>query len=260
MTIKEALETSGIALFDAEVLLSALLQKDRSWLLSHGDDYLEEESTWQEWVAKRQNDVPVAYITNTKEFYGRPFFVDERVLIPRPSTEGLVDLALHTLESGKEEERNVDTSVAAVSKVFGDLSEVSTIVDVCTGSGCIAITLAKEANLPLIALDISEDALDVAKKNAATLNVEDRVEFRLSDCLGAIQDLDTPFFIVSNPPYVPEDEKLHPDVRKNEPKIALFGGADGSVLVQKIYEEAKKHPYCRGIALECREEHVKKLQ
>lgn len=259
MTVQEALETSGIDRFDAEVLLAALLQKDRSWLFSHGDKLVSDLTTWNAWVKKRQVHTPVAYITQEKEFYGRAFYVDERVLIPRPSTEGLIDLAKNVLQTRREETRIVDTDICVTAKIFGDVSEVTTLVDIGAGSGCIAITLALELNMPIIATDISSDALDVAKKNAKAHNILEKIDFRLGSTLEPITDISEPFFIVSNPPYVPVNEKLQPEVIEHEPVQALFGGVDGAKIVQQIYDKAKNHSYCRGLVIECRKEHTNML-
>jgi len=110
----------------------------------------------------------------------------------------------------------------------------------------------------VIATDISEDALRVAKKNAENHQAE--IDFRSGDLLEPIQDLTEPFIIVSNPPYIPQSEELMRDVRDYEPKMALFGGKEGIDILEKLVDQAKNHPHCRGVVLELREEQVDLLE
>lgn len=255
MTVEEVLKSSGIDRLDAEVLLADLLGKSREWLVAHPKDEID-CSGWQERVDRRKAYEPVAYIIENQEFYGRDFFVDERVLIPRPSTERLIDLAFDFLGDSEDCIRSLDTKVIGFAKKFGDLSNVKTLVDICTGSGCIAITLALETDKKIIATDISSDALDVAKLNAKKHGVLDRIDFRLGDCADPILDISEPFVVVTNPPYVPEEEPLMADVSKFEPQLALFAGADGSEVVVKIYNSLKGLEQCSGCIIECRDTHA----
>lgn len=248
MTIVEVLAEKGIARADLEVLLASVLGKDRTFLAAHPEITLSEAEVNQimEWTQRRKNHEPTAYIIGQKEFYGRMFHVDPRVLIPRPATEGLVTLALDFLKTGKDESRDVDSGIVAVAKKLGDISGVRTMVDIGTGSGCIAITLALERpDLSVIATDISEDALEVAKKNAKHHHVEDRIRFLQGKDLEPILHLDEPFIIVSNPPYIPEGRTLEPEVLR-EPHGALFDTA----MPERLMLQAKKIPHCRGIVLE----------
>ena len=254
MTIAELLAEKGIARADLEVLLAFALGKDRSFLTAHPEFQLSdpEEQKIAEWILRRKNQEPVSYIAGEKEFYGRLFHVDRRVLIPRPSTEGLIDLTLDFLKSGVEETREVDNGIVAISKKFGDLSDAGTIVDIGTGSGCIAITLALERpDLQIIATDISEDVLDVAKKNAKRHVVSDRIQFLHGKDLDPIRDLKELFIIVSNPPYIPQNTILEKDVSGFEPSIALFAGKEGMDVSSSIIAATKNHPWCRGLVLEC---------
>lgn len=253
MTIEEALQSAEIERLDAEVLLAYMLKKDRSWIAAHADQKIDID-TWSDLQARRKRNEPVAYITNTKEFYGRDFYVDARVLIPRPSTEGLVDLTRDILKNPHNEVRELDTQVIGVAMV-DDVSDIEYIVDIGTGSGCIAITLALETNYSIIATDISSDALDVAKKNAATYSVEDRISFKHGKGPLPLEGLQSPFLVVSNPPYIPEDEKLAPDVSHYEPNEALFSGKDGAQTVVNLNNSLREHPYCRGRIFECRDTH-----
>jgi release factor glutamine methyltransferase len=255
MKVEEALKSSGIDRLDAEVILASTMRKSREWLMAHPDDDVE-ISTFQRMVDRRKKNEPVSYIVENQEFYGRDFYVDNRVLIPRSSTERLVDLALDFLEDGEDRIRELDTKVVGVARKYGNLSDVRTLVDVCTGSGCIAITLALETDKKIIATDISNDALDVAKKNAQTHGVIDRIDFRLGDLIEPVSDVTDPYIVIANPPYVPEDDPLTPDVSDFEPTIALFAGPDGSKNVVKINNSLKGLESCKGCVIECRDSHL----
>lgn len=213
---------------DAEVILCNLTKLERIQLLI----YPEREISWEicrkfwEAVDKRVSLMPVQYITNHQEFMGFDFYVDERVLIPRGDTEILVEEAL---EVYKREQHN--------NKII--------ILDIGTGSGAIAISLAKliEAS-QVYAVDISSGALEVAKGNAKTLGVEARVNLRLGDLFEGIEadslrsSID---FIISNPPYIPDQvvEGLSPQVKDYEPRGALAGGTDGLDFYKRIVASAK---------------------
>jgi len=254
MTVQDALESSGIDRLDAEVLLAHLLEKDRTWLVTHHNETIHADA-WNVLIQKRKQGMPVAYITKQKEFYGRVFAVNEHVLIPRPATEGLVDMAIRFLSDGKNAVTDLDTEVIGIARALGDYSDVSVIVDVGTGSGCIAITLALETGKRCIATDISKEALNVAKANAVTLGVAQMIDFKLGNLLEPVRELSVPFIVVSNPPYIPEDEKLMPDVQDFEPHTALFGGTDGDGIIRQLMHQAKAHPLCRGLLVECRKHH-----
>jgi release factor glutamine methyltransferase len=165
-------------------------------------------------VSRRVNREPLAYITGTREFWNLTFEVSPAVLIPRPETELLVETAIERFPNAMRPIR---------------------IADLCTGSGCIAIALARERpQARLVATDISGDALAVAERNAQRLDVADRIEFLQADLLTGVSgafDL-----IVANPPYVPEPEResLQPEVRDFEPPIALFGGREGLSVIERL--------------------------
>ena len=260
MDIRSALNGSGLPRMDTEILLATVLGNNRAWLLTHDDESLTgaQWSTLQTWIDRRKTFEPIAYITGTQEFFGRFFNVDHRVLIPRSSTEHLVQLALDVLTSGKEETRELDEKIIGVAKIFRDLSAVKTIVDVGTGSGCIGITLALELpKMHVIATDISEEALEVARENAKRHGVLDRITFLQGDGLDPLKDFDQSFLIVSNPPYIPKGRTLMKDVVDFEPHVALFGGDAGSSIFSSILDAAKKHPHCCGYVMECGEEQTK---
>lgn len=205
---------------DAEVLLARVLGIDRVRLYVEHDRPLTppEVDAYRSCVARRARREPVAYITGVREFYSRPFFVDRRVLIPRPETEHLVEAALEELERrfpGEQARR---------------------VLDVGTGSGAIAITVALEApSTRVVAVDLSPGALEVARRNADALGASDRVRFIESDMYSAVEE-EGFHAILSNPPYVRDAEwaGLPPDVRDYEPREALLGGADGLDLVRRL--------------------------
>ena len=208
---------------DAEVLLAHQLGLSRTQLYMAFarpiDD--EEREQFRALVKRRADGVPVAYITGTRGFWTLDLAVDERVLIPRPETERIVELALEFVGERK--------------------SARWRIVDVGTGSGCIALALASELpNATVLGIDISADALEVARENAETLGLRDRVRLVCGDGLeplrsrGAVVDI-----IVSNPPYIdPTDERVETSVRKHEPDVALFAGRDGLDVVRELLRDA----------------------
>ena len=263
MRIRDALTGSLLPSADAEVLLARSLGVDRTWLLAHPDDTLSDDS-WRKfsaWIERRRKFEPVAYITGEQEFFGRPFMVDKRVLIPRPSTEGLVETALEFLRTGHDVSVEVDTDIVAVARrtAAGEWTPPKTIIDIGTGSGAIVVTLALERpDLEIIATDVSQDALDVAHENAKRHGVDQRITFLQGDGLEPLDalDLHEPFIFVSNPPYIPLNRTLMPDVINFEPHVALFGGEDGSILVRTIIEGATSHPLCRGYVMEFGKEQI----
>ena len=176
---------------------------------------------FRDWVKQHAAGKPVAYLVGHRDFYSLRFTVDSNVLIPRPETELLVVESLDAL------------------KQFKDSTPI--VVDVGTGSGCIAIALAKH-NLQarVIAADISEAALAVAKANAQQNNVSDRIEFLESDLLKALDATIQPHLIVSNPPYVGRSEQgtLDENVRRFEPELALYGGDQGDELIERLVRES----------------------
>lgn len=169
-------------------------------------------------VDRRASREPVAYITGRQEFWNLDFEVSRAVLIPRPSTELIVEAAIELL---RDRERPL------------------TIADACTGCGCLAVALAREfPEARLVATDISDLALDVAKRNVERHGVSARVRFARTDVL---DDEAGPFdLIVANPPYVRAGDRrgLQPEVREHEPAVALFGGADGVDIVARIVAQA----------------------
>ena len=226
MTIREALTKGMIILknnnietpkLKARLLLQYILKKPRQYLIVYDNKEIDKKEQWEYFVniEKLTNGVPLQHITHTQEFMKMDFFVDENVLIPRPDTEILVE------------------EVIKIAQKYNS----PRILDLCTGSGAIAISLKKFVpNADITAVDISEKALEIAQKNAKKL--EAKINFVKSDLF---DKLDNKKFdiIVSNPPYIRKDEikKLSEEVQK-EPKIALDGGEDGLDFYRIIAEQA----------------------
>lgn len=262
MTVEEALAGTGLPSSDAEIILAHCLDKDRIWIMANGMSRLS-AAAWKKFTTfaeRRRRREPVAYIIGKQEFYGRAFAVDRRVLIPRPATEGVVLRTLQFIKDGREATDDVDEGIVVTAKrlkVECGMSlgrkgcKVTTIVDVGTGSGCIAITLALERpDLHVVATDASADALDVARANAAHHGVLDRVEFREGTGLDPVNDLRAQFILVSNPPYIPDGRLLMADVREYEPHSALFGGPEGHEIAADFIRQAESHPMCAGFVME----------
>jgi release factor glutamine methyltransferase len=211
--------SANLAALDAEVLAREVLGWDRARFLADRNDTATSVFLlkYEPLVARRERREPVSYILGTREFWGLPFEVGPDVLIPRQETEFIVEETL-----------------ALVGKDSHPL-----IVDVGTGSGCIAISLALEIpGARVIATDLSEHALGVARRNAARHNVGDRITFIKTSFLDGIErQVDV---IVSNPPYVPSvsEPGLTPEVRNYEPAVALFGGTDGLDGLRSVMEGA----------------------
>lgn len=199
----------------AEVLLAATLGRPRSWLYAHPEEPLEPETLarFEAMVAERAAGRPLQYITGRQEFYGREFLVTPDVLIPRPETEHVVEAAL---------------------EIAGDSRRVA---DVGCGSGAIAVTLSLEMGRRVLATDVSLPALAVAAENARRHRAA--VEFVACDLLScfAAASLD---LVVSNPPYIAEDEfaALPREVREHEPRLALLAGRDGLDAYRRLVAEA----------------------
>ena len=205
-----------------EVLLAHVLKTTRVRLYVDLDRPLDKEelAAFKALIARRMAGEPTQYLTGVREFYNRPFKVDARVLIPRPETELLVEAALHALPKDGP----------------------GTALDVCTGSGCIAISLAAERpQATVFATDLSPDACALARENAQALGVADRVSV-LHGSLYTPLPPDTRFqVVVSNPPYIASGEipGLSAEVRR-EPRMALDGGPDGLALLRQVIEGARR--------------------
>jgi release factor glutamine methyltransferase len=209
---------------DAELLLGRAISCTRIQLIADAKRALDsgELARFKDLVKRRRAREPTAYILGEREFYGRMFRVDRRVLIPRPDTETLVEVAL-------ERTRARSMSMRAL--------------DLCTGSGCVAITLARERRTSLfVAADVSGDALAVARENARRLGAYN-VAFRQGDLFAAVDASFRFDLVTANPPYIADADMsgLQPEVRDYEPRVALSGGADGLEIVRLIVAGARPH-------------------
>ena len=229
---------------DAEVLLAEVLGCERIQLYATFEDVPGEQQrgAFRELVRRRAEGTPVAYLVGRREFYSLSFRVTPDVLIPRPETELLV-VAVLDLAKGKEGAggRGQGSESASQQSTINHQHSAISLADVGTGSGVIAVCLAKHLPVARVtAIDISPAALAVARENAKQHGVADRIEFVESDLFAAVA-ADRRFdFVVSNPPYVSavEMEKLAPDVRKFEPKAALLAGAKGTEVIERLIPQA----------------------
>lgn len=263
MRVSDVLGSGELPNSESEILLSALLGKDRTWILAHGDHDLapHEAERLALWIRRRRGGEPVAYITETKEFYGRPFIINKHTLIPRPATERLVEIALRLLAEQSAPAAyatDIDTDIIAAVNIWNSLDGVTCVADIGTGSGCIGVTVACERpDLRIIATDINDQTIVTAKKNATMLGAGTNMEFRKGYDLDPLADVSEPFLIVSNPPYIPDTFEIEKDVKDFEPRTALFGGEEGADILKKIVSQAKAHPYCCGYVIECRKDQQK---
>lgn len=211
---------------NAELLLRFVLSCDRAYLFAHPERELtaDEQSRYEAALGERARGVPAQYITGHQEFWGMDLIVTPAVLIPRPETEHLIETVLELQASDRRPRTATDQL---------------RIADVGTGSGCIALTLAKELpNAEIHATDASVQALEIARANAARHQLERRIHFHHTDLLAT---LSPPFdFIVSNPPYVGESEEdqVQLEVRKFEPRSAVFAGPAGTEVIARLIPEA----------------------
>ena len=206
---------------DPEVLARHVLQWDRATWITRADQPASAEfvSAFDQVIARRAAHEPVAYIVGSREFYGRDFLVNPDVLIPRPETELIVEYVLRHVPADR----------------------FARVIDVGTGSGALAVTLAAERQAWHVeAADISAAAIGVARRNAEALGVVARVTFLIGDLLAPTMGLFD--VIVSNPPYVARRDApgMMPDVRDHEPHVALFGGEDGMDLPRRLLAQAAK--------------------
>ena len=208
----------SVSRLTSEVLLAHALRKDRPYLYAHSTDRLTELQWihYGRYLNERLQGKPTQYITHKQEFYARDFYVDENVLIPRPETEHLVEAALTVLREKPD----------------------GVVLDVGTGSGAIAVTLALELARPILASDISLSALRIAERNRAAHQAA--VRFFAGDLLSAVAPSSIDL-LVSNPPYVPgaDAANMQSEVRDWEPPVALFAGDSGLEIYRRLIADAQ---------------------
>jgi release factor glutamine methyltransferase len=247
MTVRSALSGSSADLknagietasIDASLLLAHVLGINRTALAANGTEELSEESfiSFRTLINRRLNGECIAYILGKKEFRCMDFFVNPSVLVPRPDTETLVEAAIKQLAISNKLPADSGSDVANNS---------IRVMDLCTGSGAIAISLKKEMpHLEIWATDISVKALETAKGNASHLLPDVSIHFCLGDLYDALSphfQLPAPLFnlIVSNPPYVPANKiRTLPAEVQNEPRLALDGGPSGLEIIKRIIKDA----------------------
>ena len=245
MKIKEALINGGkeITYINAKIIMKYVLNKPENYLVINSEENLtkKNEESFFEFVDKIKKGTPLQYITNEQEFMGEKFFVNEDVLIPQPDTEILVEKAIEFIKNYDNKKENIK------------------VLDLCTGSGAIAISIKKyldmiNINSEIIASDISEKAIKIAKKNADKILADNNIKFIKSDLFEDMDDYsneDYRFdFIISNPPYIETDiiSNLATDVQK-EPLIALDGGKDGLKFYREINKNIKNYLKADGYLL-----------
>lgn len=219
------------ARLDAELLLGEALGLDRIKLIIEAERVLEdaELGRYRELIKRRRNGEPIAYILGRREFFALPFRVDRRVLIPRPDTEILVETALE-----QTRERHL----------YGRA------LDLCTGSGCVAIAFAKaRPTWRVTAVDVSPDAAALARENSRRAGTVHNLAILEGDLFAPLASDAELELITANPPYIPsaEIETLDVDVRDYEPRLALDGGKDGLDIIRRLLAEAPRHLAPNGV-------------
>ena len=219
----ERLESAdvGSSRLNGETLMMFVLGVNRAYLYAHPERELnsEEQARYDEVIAQRSTGMPSQYITGHQEFWGLDFVVSPAVLIPRPETEHLVETVLELAHA----------------------VPAPRIVDVGTGSGCIALALANELRkAEVFGVDLSGDALEIARANAARLQLDGRVKFLQSNVLEAVSGVHDFDFVVSNPPYVGRNEaaKVQRSVFEFEPRMAVFSGESGLDVIRPLIMQA----------------------
>jgi len=202
---------------EAQLLLMGFLDVDEMWLITNQNSIIDSAEKLFEWVERRKNNEPLEYILNRVSFYSNEFYIAKGALIPRPETELLIDEVVKNV-------KNLDADIS--------------FVEVGVGSGIISVMLAlKFPNAKIIAVDISQDALDIAKINIEKFGLKHRVELRLGSLLEPINEhID---YLVSNPPYIQNGIKLESNL-SYEPQNALFGGEIGDEIIKQLLDEVLK--------------------
>jgi release factor glutamine methyltransferase len=228
---------------NAELLLMFTLSVDRAYLFAHPERELsfDEGSRYEAALVERARGIPAQYITGHQEFWGMDIIVTPAVLIPRPETEHVIETVLELQASDfRPPTSDFGADTESRNATVGGPRPKVRIIDVGTGSGCIALALAKELPMAEIhATDISPAALEVARANAARHQLESRIDFHEADLLAGFEN-DSFDVIVSNPPYVgdSEEDSVQLGVRKFEPRSAVFAGPIGTEVIARLIPQA----------------------
>jgi release factor glutamine methyltransferase len=219
--IKQIIDNAKINKRDAKYVLMHLLKLDSTAVVIQNNNIVDETNIqkFEQISAQISQGIPLAYAINNASFMGLDFYVDQNVLIPRPETEQLVEVIIN----------------------YTNQIKAQTVLDMCTGSGCILVSLLHFTNLTGIGADISKKALSIAKQNAIANNVESKATFIQTDMFANINN--TVDIIVSNPPYIPTHEMLtlESNVLDHEPHLALHGGQTGLDFYEIIAKQAKQY-------------------
>lgn len=205
------------ARLDCLIMLENVLERDRTWLAAHGNETISKQKLdkLNGFITQRQKRIPLAYILSSKEFYGRDFYVNEDVLIPRPESETMIEMAKRLAES----------------------RDINTIIDIGTGSGCLAITVKKELpDVHVTGIDISDAALVVARKNGRLHEVQ--IQWKKIDITKGLPKMakTRPYVLLANLPYVPKGMITSNEITR-EPGVALFSGMDGMDHYRKFWHQ-----------------------
>lgn len=209
---------------DSEVVLANVLGETKEYLLSHGDDEVDSAlvDLFIKYINRIKDGEPVAYILNEKEFYGLNFFVDNRTLVPRPETEQIVERVFEFIDGDNKDKDSFR------------------VLDVGTGSGNIAVAVAKHDRVSeVLALDVDENALEVAKINVEQFSLSHKIQLAESDLLDVVEEGEEFDIIVANLPYIGtiENNYVSASSEKYEPHVALFGGKSGLELYKKMFQQ-----------------------
>jgi len=213
-------DKTSFPLIEIHAIVSHILAQPREWIITHPENALSEAQISQLNKAVRRllDGEPLAYITNKRSFFGSDFFIDQRVLVPRPETELLVELAIDWLKENPE---------------------CRSVIDTGTGSGIIAISITNEIpDARVIAVDVSADALEVANINVRNHGLQNRITLKRSDLLDGVDE--PADLIVANLPYIPSDAPEISTTLRHEPRLALDGGEDGLRSIAKLIDQSAK--------------------
>jgi release factor glutamine methyltransferase len=210
---------------EALALLSFLTGYSVTDILSHGERELADGERFLSFIESRKNHMPLQYLLGRWEFYGLPFITDKRALIPRQDTEILAEAAIKHIKHTRDNKN-------------GPLR----VLDLCTGGGCLAVSVAVSTATEVTAADICPETLSLAKENAALNGADKRIRFVECDLFDGLNG-ETFDVIISNPPYIPSGDisALQPEVRDYEPRLALDGGEDGLVYYKRLIPESVMH-------------------